>query len=78
MKSFLGMLAEFFGRLLGALLPAVGREIRKNKTVKQTGADNETLNTLDSDVWNAARSSRVQQYLQSQNRTASRRAATDN
>jgi hypothetical protein len=66
-----GTLAEFFGRLLGALLPAVGREIRKNRTVKRTGADNETLNTLDSDVWNTARSSRVQRHVQSKNRTTS-------
>ena len=71
MKIFLGMLAEFFGRLLGALLPAVGREIRKNKTVKQTGADNETLDMLDNDVWNAACSPRVQQHVQSKNRTPS-------
>ena len=67
MGKFLGMLAEFFGRLLGALLPAVGREIRKNKTVKQTGADNETLDMLDNDVWNTARSPRVQQHVQSKN-----------
>ena len=59
MTGWLAKLAEFlgrfFGRLLAALLPAIGREIRKNNTVEQKGNDHETKDTLDSDIWDAAR-----------------------
>ena len=54
MTGWLAKLAEFFGRLLAALLPAIGREIRRNNTVQQKGNDHETKDTLDSDIWDAA------------------------
>jgi hypothetical protein len=70
MLSFLidwaGALGTLLGRIFAALVPAVGEEIRKNNTVKQTGADHETLDMLDRDIWDTANSDRVQQHLHTQ------------
>jgi hypothetical protein len=77
MTGLLAKLAEFLGRLLAALLPAVGREIRKNHTVKPTGADDETLDMLDRDVWDTASSDRVQQPLHPEDQTPPRRPDSD-
>jgi hypothetical protein len=76
-KTFLAILADFLGRVLAKLIPALGREIRKNNTVKQTGADHETVDSLDTDIWAAANDNRVQRHVQSQDRTAPGRADSD-
>ncbi len=54
MSLFLKALAAFLGRLLAAMLPAIGREIRRNHTVQQKGNDHETKDSLDADIWDAA------------------------
>jgi len=76
-KTLLAMLADFLGRALAKLIPALGKEIRKNNTVKQTGADHETLDSLDTDIWAAANDDRVQRHVQTQNRAAPGRADPD-
>jgi len=77
MGGLLAKLAEFIGRVLAMLIPALGKEIRKNKVVKQTGADYETLETLNDSVWDAANSERVQQSLHPENRPAPGRTDPD-
>ena len=77
MKTLLAMLADFLGRVLAKLIPALGKEIRKNNTVKQTGADHETLDSLDTDIWATANDDRVQRHVQAEDRAASRRADSD-
>jgi len=81
MSGLLTKLAAFIGELLGRvlakLIPALGKEIRKNNTVKQTGADHETIDSLDTDIWNTANSDRVQRHLQTDHRAASGRADSD-
>ena len=69
MGWLLNKLADFIGRVLAKLIAPLGREIRKNRTGKQTGADDETLDTIDDDVWDAATSDRVQRDIRSQDRT---------
>jgi len=69
-KTFLAILADFLGRVLAKLIPSLGREIRNNNTVKQTGADHETLDSLDTDIWAAANDGRVQRHVQTQDRAA--------
>jgi hypothetical protein len=52
--GWLTTLGAFLGRLLAAMLPAIGRELRANNTVEQKGLDDETNATLDGDIWTAA------------------------
>ena len=43
-------IATFLGKLFAMLIPAIGKEIRKNNTVKHIGADRETKDAIDSCV----------------------------
>ncbi len=54
LKLIAEFLGRFFGRLLAAMLPAIGREIRANNTIEQKGHDDETNEILDTDIWTAA------------------------
>jgi len=71
MKTILRWIVEIIGGALAKMIPAIGTEIRKNKVVKQTGADDETLDTLDNDIWDAANSDRVQQHIHPEDHSAS-------
>ena len=77
MKALLAILADFLGRVLAKLIPALGKEIRRNNTVEQTGADHETLDSLDTDIWAGANDDRVQRHVQTQDRAAPGRADSD-
>ncbi|MBT3278749.1 MAG: hypothetical protein HN909_02680 [Phycisphaerales bacterium] len=62
MTSYLKSLAAFLGTVLAAiaakLIPALGREIRRNHTVQQKGNDHETNATLDQEIWTTASQAR--------------------
>ena len=60
MSKLVKWLAKFFGRLLAALLPAIGKEVRRNNTIEQKGYDDETNKMLDDDIWDAANDDRLQ------------------
>ena len=60
MSKLIKWLAEFLGRLLAALLPAIGKEVRRNNTIEQKGYDDETNKMLDDDIWNTANDDRLQ------------------
>ena len=48
--SWLLWFASFIGKLIAEMIPAIGKEIRKNDTVKQIGADDEVLADIDDDI----------------------------
>lgn len=43
-------IAAFLGKLFAMLIPAIGKEIRQNNTVKQIGADDEVSTDIDADI----------------------------
>ena len=45
--SWLLWIASFLGKLFAELIPAIGKEIRKNNTVRHIGADRETKDAID-------------------------------
>ena len=80
MKTLIAILAKFFGILIAHILPAIGKEVRKNNSVNQTGADHETTKMLDDDIWNSANSDRLQpkQNVHPESSVSSRCADFDN
>jgi len=55
MKWFIGMIGALIGSVLAKLLPALFDERRKHKgTVRQIGADDETMEKIDSSIRDAA------------------------
>ena len=48
-------IAEFIGRVLRHILPALFDEMKKPKDVTMAGGDDETSNALDNDIANSIR-----------------------
>ena len=49
----LAALAEFIGRILRHILPALFAEMKKPKDVTMAGGDDETTTALDNDIANS-------------------------
>lgn len=47
------VIAEFLGRILKHILPALFKEMKKPKKVKPIGGDNEVRNDIDNDIANS-------------------------
>jgi len=70
MAWLLGKLASFIGAVLAKLIKPLGEEFRKNRKIKQTGADDETLKTVDDSVWDAATDDGMQPTVRPEDRAA--------
>jgi len=79
MLGILVKIAAFIGTIVAAIIPAIGREIRRNDSVRQIGADDETRDTLDRDILDATRRNRVRASdVEAAHGTVSRRSDSDN
>ena len=50
MSALLSAIGAFIGAIFAKLLPSIGEEIRKNNTVEQIGADDETMADIDDHI----------------------------
>ena len=57
--SWLAALAAFLGQLLAALIPAIGKEMRKNNRVEMKGGHRETKNAINDHIRNNANRPRL-------------------
>ena len=57
--SWLAALAAFLGQLLAALIPAIGKEMRKNNRVEMKGGNRETRNSIRNHITGNANRTRL-------------------
>jgi hypothetical protein len=62
--SLFAALGRFLAPIIAKLIPAIGKELRKNNKVELKGYDNETDKTISDAIWNDANSDDAQQWVQ--------------